>query len=72
MRYYVFVKSSFKHTREECESKRPMCFRCLLLLYGLPKEGVCCACDPNERLDAPFICSVYVFVCRSLSSHLGV
>ena len=22
MRYYVFVKSSFKHTREECESKR--------------------------------------------------
>ena len=22
MRYYVFVKSSFKHTREECESNR--------------------------------------------------
>ena len=22
MRYYVFVKSRFKHTREECESKR--------------------------------------------------
>ena len=22
MRYYVFVKSSFKHTREECESKQ--------------------------------------------------
>ena len=22
VRYYVFVKSSFKHTREECESKR--------------------------------------------------
>ena len=21
-RYYVFVKSSFKHTREKCESKR--------------------------------------------------
>ena len=21
VRYYVFVKSSFKHTREECESK---------------------------------------------------
>ena len=24
MRYYVFVKSSFKHTREECESKRAL------------------------------------------------
>ena len=22
MRYYVFVESSFKHTREECEPKR--------------------------------------------------
>ena len=22
VRYYVFVKSGFKHTREECESKR--------------------------------------------------
>ena len=22
VRYYVVVKSSFKHTREECESKR--------------------------------------------------
>ena len=27
MRYYVFVKSSFKHTREECESKRAYVFR---------------------------------------------
>ena len=26
MRYYVFVKSSFKHTREECESKRAYVF----------------------------------------------
>ena len=25
-RYYVFVKSSFKHTREECESKRAYVF----------------------------------------------
>ena len=24
--YYVFVKSSFKHTREECESKRAYVF----------------------------------------------
>ena len=26
MRCYVFVKSSFKHTREECESKRTYVF----------------------------------------------
>ena len=26
VRYYVFVKSSFKHTREECESKMPYVF----------------------------------------------
>ena len=31
------------------------------------KECVCCACDPNERLSAP-----YVFVCQKLSPHLGV
>ena len=26
VRYYVFVKISFKHTREECESKRAYVF----------------------------------------------
>ena len=26
LRYYVFVKSSFKHTREECKSKRAYVF----------------------------------------------
>ena len=26
VRYYVFVKSSIKHTREECESKRAYVF----------------------------------------------
>ena len=26
VRYYVFVKSSFKHTREECESKMAYVF----------------------------------------------
>ena len=26
VRYYVFVKSSFKYTREECESKRVYVF----------------------------------------------
>ena len=38
-------------------------------MYGLPKS---CACDPNERLSAPSICFVCVFVCRKLSPHLGV
>ena len=33
---------------------------------------VCCACDPNERLSAPSICFVCVFLCRKLSPHLGV
>ena len=27
---------------------------------------VCCACDPNERLSAPSICLVCVFVCWKL------
>ena len=36
------------------------------------KECVCCACDTNERLSAPSICFVCVFVCRKLSPHLGV
>ena len=36
------------------------------------KECVYCACDPNERLSAPSICFVCVFVCRKLSPHLGV
>ena len=41
-------------------------------MYGLP-WNVCCACDPSERLDAPSIGFVCVFfVCRKLSSHLGV
>ena len=24
-------------------------------MYGLPKECVCCACDPNERLSVLFV-----------------
>ena len=36
------------------------------------KECVCCACVPSERLSAPSICFVCVFVCRKLSPHLGV
>ena len=30
---------------------------------------VCCACGPSERLDAPSICFVCVFVCRKLYHH---
>ena len=36
------------------------------------KECMGCACDPSERLGAPSICFVCVFVCRKLSPHLGV
>ena len=35
-------------------------------------ECVCCACGPSERLDAPSICFVCVFVSWKLSAHLGV
>ena len=34
-------------------------------------ECVCCGCGPSERLDAPSICFVGVFVCQKLSPHLG-
>ena len=43
------------------------------IYHGLPsKECVCCACDLNERLSAPSICFVCIFVCRKLSPYLGV
>ena len=50
---------------------------CVVLLCWIdhvwtPKECVCCACDPNEHLSAPFIGFVCVVVCRKLSPHLGV
>ena len=32
------------------------------------KECVCCVCDPNERLSAPSICFVCVFVSEVISS----
>ena len=38
VRYYVFVKSSFKHTREECSPRGPMCFRCLIFNLSGPCE----------------------------------
>ena len=48
---------------------------CVVLLCWIDhvwfsKECVCCACDPSERLSAPSICFVCVFVCRKLSPHL--
>ena len=36
------------------------------------RMGMCCACDSSERLDAPSICFMCVFVCRKLFPHLGV
>ena len=52
-------------------------FVCVVVLCWIDhvwssKECVCCACDPSERLSAPSICFVCVFVCRKLSPHLGV
>ena len=54
-----------------------MCLVCVVVLCWIDhvwssKECVCCACDPSERLSAPSICFVCVFVCRKLSPHLGV
>ena len=53
MRYYVFVESSFKHTREECESKRvyvfvccsvnvSVCFVCCVFVNCLVKQFAMC------------------------------
>ena len=37
--YYVGVKSSFQHAREECDSKRAyMYFRCLMFILSGPCE----------------------------------
>ena len=41
-------------------------------MYGLPKSVCVVPVIPNERLSAPSICFVCVFVCRKLSPHLGV
>ena len=50
---------------------------CLEVLYWIDHvwssiECVWCACGSSERLDAPSIRFVCVFVCRKLSPHLGV
>ena len=51
-----------------------MCGGALLDRPCMVFQRVCvfCACDPNERLSAPSICFVCVFVCQKLSPHLGV
>ena len=62
-----------------CPVNGSVCFVCcvwLEVLYWIEPvwssiECVCCACGPSERLDAPSICFVCVFVCRKLSPHLG-
>ena len=48
-----------------------MVFQRVCVLWS-SKECVCCNCDLNERLSAPSICFVCVFVCWKLSPHLGV
>ena len=47
MRYYVFVKSSFKHTHEECESKRAFLLRAvlnILMRNASPRGPMCFRC----------------------------
>ena len=49
----------------------------LVVLYWIDHvwssiKCMCCACGLIERLDAPYICLVCVFVCRKSSPHLGV
>ena len=41
-------------------------------MYGLPKSVCVVPVILNERLSAPSICLVSVFVCRKISAHLGV
>ena len=41
-------------------------------MYGLPKNVCVVPVISSERLDAPSICFVCVFVCRKLSPNLGV
>ena len=36
------------------------------------EECACCACDPSVHFSVPFICFVYVVVCRKLSPHLRI
>ena len=36
--YFVGVKNSFQHAREECESKRAYVFRCLMFSLSRPCE----------------------------------
>ena len=42
--YYVSVKSSFQHVREECESKRAYVFKCIMFSLSGPCELVFLLC----------------------------
>ena len=65
VRYYVFVKSSFKHTREECESKRAHMFYCLLDMRSGECDVVslyvlCCSVNGSVC----FVCCVFDSICE--------
>ena len=60
-----------------CPVNGSVCFVCCVFVNCLVKQfalsmGMYCAYGPSERLDAPSICFVCVFVCRKLCPHLGV
>ena len=55
----------------ECYGLVKCGWKCSMYVWS-SKECVCCICDPSERLDAPSICFVCVFVCPKLSPHLGM
>ena len=64
MRYYGFVKRSFKHTREECESKRAyvfvLCVACLTVFVNwcLVKQFAMfgCVCYFVVECDGVVVC----------------
>ena len=71
MRYYVFVKGSFKHTREECESKRAYVFYSLLGLRSSKCDVVslyvvCC----SVNVSVCFVCCVFDSVCELLGETI--
>ena len=60
VRYYVGVKSSFQHVREECECKRAYVFRCLMFSLCCVFDSVCEMFD--EIIRNMFGCGCYLVV----------
>ena len=61
-----FVKSSCKHTREECEPTGPMCFRCLIFNLSGPCELLFLLCFFSLwdlRSSVCDVVSLYVVCC---------